>query len=200
MELDKRLQSVLVCRGCAAQPDYSNMPLSLSAVWAVEHEDDVTGTDHLFFVCALCAKFYQHSVECRVQRLATYRHADWSRLRDLNLHGNVWLDRSENARIVIGIYLNATQGSHREWQQSERSATAPTISYRTSSRRPIPAGLRYQILQRDGFRCCTCGRSPVQHGVVLHVDHIVAVAKGGTNEPSNLRALCAECNLGKGDR
>ena len=71
---------------------------------------------------------------------------------------------------------------------------------RVHAPRPLPPGLRYTILQRDGFRCCACGRTPAAHGVVLHVDHIVAVAKGGTNEPSNLRALCAECNLGKSDR
>lgn len=45
-------------------------------------------------------------------------------------------------------------------------------------REPIPAQLRFQVLQRDGFRCRYCGRS-AQDGAVLHVDHVVPVALGG---------------------
>jgi 5-methylcytosine-specific restriction endonuclease McrA len=35
---------------------------------------------------------------------------------------------------------------------------------------------------------------------VLHVDHVVPVAAGGTASEDNLRAACEECNLGKGVR
>ena len=59
--------------------------------------------------------------------------------------------------------------------------------------------LRYQILQRDGFRCQICGRSQ-EDGVILHIDHIKPLSKGGKTEPRNLRVLCADCNLGKGAR
>ena len=37
-------------------------------------------------------------------------------------------------------------------------------------------------------------------GVVLHVDHVVPVAAGGTTSEDNLLAACEECNLGKGTR
>ncbi len=59
--------------------------------------------------------------------------------------------------------------------------------------------LRYDILKRDHFRCQICGLS-AQDGVKLHVDHIVPVAKGGKTIPSNLRALCDRCNMGKSDK
>jgi len=66
-------------------------------------------------------------------------------------------------------------------------------------RRAMTNELRYQILQRDGFRCQVCGRTQAD-GTVLHIDHIMPVSKGGKTEPSNLRVLCAECNLGKGSK
>jgi transposase len=66
-------------------------------------------------------------------------------------------------------------------------------------RKELSPRARYLILQRDNFRCCACGRSPKEHGVVLHVDHVIAVANGGGNDPANLQTLCADCNQGKSD-
>lgn len=43
--------------------------------------------------------------------------------------------------------------------------------------------------------CVYCGRRPPD--VELHVDHVVPVAKGGSNELHNLVAACRDCNLGK---
>ena len=51
---------------------------------------------------------------------------------------------------------------------------------------------RQRILGRDGYRCQQCG-APAEH-----VDHITPLAAGGTDDASNLRALCANCNLSKG--
>jgi hypothetical protein len=68
-----------------------------------------------------------------------------------------------------------------------------------TGRKPIGTRLRAQIMERDGFRCRRCGRG-VEHGITLHLDHIVAVARGGTNEADNLQTLCGPCNLGKAAR
>ena len=54
---------------------------------------------------------------------------------------------------------------------------------------------RYMILERDNFTCQYCGAKAPD--VQLHVDHIHPVAKGGTNDPSNLITACADCNSGK---
>ena len=64
-------------------------------------------------------------------------------------------------------------------------------------RPPIPKGLRYDVLRRDGFRCQYCGRS-VEDGVKLHLDHKVPVARGGPTTIDNLITACESCNLGKG--
>ena len=63
----------------------------------------------------------------------------------------------------------------------------------------MSASMRYEVLRRDSFRCQLCGAS-ASDGVLLHVDHIIPVSKGGKTEFSNLRTLCDRCNLGKGDK
>ena len=83
------------------------------------------------------------------------------------------------------------------------SGAASVVAARSSTRywRPLSAAqwvnqaggsLRDQILARDRYTCRACGRP------ATHVDHVVPVARGGTDHPSNLRALCAGCNLEKG--
>jgi hypothetical protein len=67
------------------------------------------------------------------------------------------------------------------------------------AKRPIPLKLRYDVLKRDDFRCLLCGRSPATHpGLKLHVDHIVPESSGGQTTAENLRALCEDCNVGRG--
>lgn len=67
-------------------------------------------------------------------------------------------------------------------------------------RKAIPAGLRYEVLHRDKYRCVVCGRNVKDDGVKLHVDHIVPVSRGGTNDINNLRTLCEDCNLGRSNK
>ena len=68
------------------------------------------------------------------------------------------------------------------------------------SRPPISQRLRYAILKRDREQCVKCGASPKKNSeVTLEVDHIISVAKGGTNDPKNLQTLCWSCNQGKTD-
>jgi len=67
-----------------------------------------------------------------------------------------------------------------------------------SKRKGLSKKLRFEIFKRDGFQCQYCGATPP--AVVLHVDHIVPVAGGGENDPSNLVTSCEPCNLGKGAR
>lgn len=67
-----------------------------------------------------------------------------------------------------------------------------------SNRKPIGKKLRFEVFKRDSFTCQYCGgKSP---DVVLHVDHINPVSKGGDNDILNLITSCFECNSGKGAR
>ena len=68
----------------------------------------------------------------------------------------------------------------------------------SNTRQAISKKRRFEIFKRDHFECQYCGATPP--GVVLHVDHVVAVAMGGGNEDDNLVTACLDCNLGKGAR
>lgn len=84
-------------------------------------------------------------------------------------------------------------------QQPTPDVVQPVV-VRARQQRQMPAGLRYRILKRDGFRCVLCGRSPATTlGIELQIDHIVPVSRGGDNSLGNLRTTCADCNLGKSD-
>jgi hypothetical protein len=66
-----------------------------------------------------------------------------------------------------------------------------------ATRKAISKGARFAVFRRDGFTCRYCGRKPPE--VMLHIDHIVPVAKGGDNAEANLITACVSCNLGKSD-
>ncbi len=55
--------------------------------------------------------------------------------------------------------------------------------------------LRYEILRRDNHTCRYCGATAPE--VNLTVDHVVPVALGGSDDPSNLVTACQPCNAGK---
>lgn len=56
---------------------------------------------------------------------------------------------------------------------------------------------RAAVLLAASGRCALCGRHKDRHGISLVVDHKVPKDWGGTNDRSNLQALCEECNAGK---
>jgi Restriction endonuclease len=66
-------------------------------------------------------------------------------------------------------------------------------------KRTISLKLRFEIFERDGYKCVVCGRS-ASDGIKLQVDHIHPFSKGGLSEKSNLATLCHECNIGKGNK
>lgn len=68
---------------------------------------------------------------------------------------------------------------------------------RKAERAKMSDSLRYDVLRHDNFQCRLCGRSK-RDGVILEVDHIIPVSKGGTSVFENLQTLCRECNRGKG--
>ena len=69
-------------------------------------------------------------------------------------------------------------------------------SHRSRSGPYIPSNSKIQILKNSGGRCELCGISA--HERFLEVDHIIPRSRGGSNDLSNLQALCYKCNSAKG--
>jgi 5-methylcytosine-specific restriction endonuclease McrA len=63
----------------------------------------------------------------------------------------------------------------------------------------IRAGMRWQVFERDSFKCVACGKSS-HDGAILHVDHIIPRSKGGKDAMSNYQTLCHLCNIGKSNK
>ena len=61
--------------------------------------------------------------------------------------------------------------------------------------------LRDAIKERDHYTCCNCGNSTLtEPNLLLEIDHIIPVSKGGLTEESNLQTLCWKCNRSKGNK
>lgn len=67
------------------------------------------------------------------------------------------------------------------------------------SRPRISKVMRFEILQRDNFKCTYCGRGK-DDNVKLVLDHKVPYADGGGDTFENLVTACNECNAGKSNK
>lgn len=69
--------------------------------------------------------------------------------------------------------------------------------------RDISKETRAIVLERNGFTCQSCGLAagdpdPLHKGrtIRLTMGHIIDKSKGGSDSPSNLKAICTNCNEG----
>lgn len=79
-----------------------------------------------------------------------------------------------------------------------------TLEQKPVISRTINPQLRNEILERNGFTCQLCGAGPgdtdpfnPHRKVRLHIDHIIPISQGGTDNKDNLRVLCSACNQGR---
>jgi HNH endonuclease len=78
------------------------------------------------------------------------------------------------------------------------------IRYRKSAagqRALMTAGLRQYIKERDDYTCRYCSVSLMDEPhLLLEVDHIVPVSRGGLSTEENLQTLCWRCNRAKSNK
>lgn len=65
----------------------------------------------------------------------------------------------------------------------------------------MTAALREKIKTRDNFTCRKCSLSiKDERNLLLEIDHIIPISKGGITSEDNLQTLCWRCNRTKGSK
>lgn len=73
-----------------------------------------------------------------------------------------------------------------------------TGAFAKEQRRLMTKKLRESIKKRDNYTCCNCRNSVyAEPNLLLEIDHIIPVSKGGCTEEKNLQTLCWKCNRSK---
>jgi hypothetical protein len=103
-------------------------------------------------------------------------------------------------RGFLVLFQNSLRDAVNEFMLTTSTSSAITPIPRCTY---IPEWLKKGIFHRDRGLCQCCGRDV--SGVlnldgVLHLDHLLPLFVGGTNDPTNFQLLCRECNLSKGGR
>ena len=74
-------------------------------------------------------------------------------------------------------------------------------SFTSEQRALMTKKLREQIKQRDNYTCQCCGNSTFNEpNLLLEIDHIKPVSKGGYTVEDNLQTLCWKCNRTKSNK
>jgi 5-methylcytosine-specific restriction endonuclease McrA len=108
-----------------------------------------------------------------------------SRFLQLIDKANTWLLTLDTNEESVGQSISQELLSRAKEAAEQRIKVMPAI--------------RWQVFQRDNWRCVSCGRGS-QDDIILHVDHIVPRSKGGKDVLQNYQTLCHICNLGKSNK
>lgn len=120
-------------------------------------------------------------------RVIAENQSEWARrVRELRTEeGYQILTHNDRSELKPGQYLLETP--------KPQPAFARSISKET----------RAFVLDRNGFTCQMCGAVAGEvhpydttRKTRLHLGHVIDKSMGGTDDPSNLRAICSVCNEG----
>jgi len=148
---------------------------------------------HLLNLDISQVQYYEERVKKMVGEVLTKNHGITSKIKDGNK--------------IVGYELNGFNGlSSVEVDElvellQERLETKQDISlygHRYSGYEALSGSTRYNVLTRAKHRCELCGISA--DAKPLDVDHIVPRSKGGSDDESNLQALCYTCNRAKNNK
>ena len=103
-----------------------------------------------------------------------------------------------NSRVEESLVLDLSMQERFIAYLSDNVAQSKTAK---AQRRLMTPALRKYILDRDGHTCKQCGNATAQEpNLLLEIDHIIPVSRGGLTTEDNLQTLCWKCNRSKGAR
>lgn len=162
----------------------------------------------------LCVECYREDVKARRGQERDWQRAAGILRRPRGAGGITWRKRDQRWQASytdaegFRRYLYAPTRAIAEQRLEEIIGELPAppigpdglpITRRQPGREPMSLRVRFDVLERDGFRCAYCGATP-EDGAKLVVDHILPVVEGGTNSMDNLVTACHPCNAGKAHR
>ena len=111
-----------------------------------------------------------------------------------------WARRVRELRTEEG-YQILTHNDRSELKPGQYLLETPKLQ--PAFERAISKETRAYVLDRNGFTCQMCGAvagEPHPYDPTrktrLHLGHVIDKSMGGTDDPSNLRAICSVCNEG----
>ncbi len=119
------------------------------------------------------------------------------RLPDLFEHKCVNVNRQRGNANEISVHLPSDIPACRTLIDREEQEAQVTPEKKDERDYYTDPNRRLVVLARDGNACVYCTASLSEDNFVL--DHLVPVAKGGTNRKHNLVAACEVCNRRRGD-
>lgn len=123
-------------------------------------------------------------------------------------HLRLWHERRQDPEIVKEQNRKAAERRKRRWRE-DPEYRAKVNAKQPERHRRRRERLREKLLEQQDGRCgnpvkCNwkgCGRDLTNlDSDEIQIDHIVPVARGGSDHVSNLQVLCKPCNIAARDR
>jgi len=165
------------CKACIAQYTFEHR--DEKAAYRAAHRADLAAYDAAYLA--------EHRVEKAAQRAKFHieHRADHA------ARSSAW---RKNHREERAIY-------QKTWQKNNPDKCRARDHRRRARKLAAGGNLTEADIQRQGdcqrWRCWWCGEDCKE---INHIDHLVPLAKGGHNRPSNIVISCPTCNLKKHDK
>jgi len=162
--------------------------------------------------------YYESNKEAHKSRCKSWREANkerisatisaWNKANKEKLDANrkVWREANkEHIAATTKAWSDANKERHlsliSNWSKEHPERVAAKNRNRRA-RKKLSTGTHTEsdiqnLFTLQNKKCAVCNKLIVNG---YHVDHVIALANGGSNDKSNLQLLCAYCNLSKGTK
>lgn len=133
--------------------------------------------------------YYKRHVEESCARVKEWRNKNKDRCRE---RSGRWIEKNRNlANARTRLYRKNNPDKAAAWDRKKRACRKKAIGSFSSQE-------WNDLKTRLGSKCLRCMKQEPE--IKLTVDHIVPLARGGTNFISNIQPLCGTCNSSKGPK
>ena len=173
-----------ICKECVREYQKANID-------RINETRRKTRREYADYYNAYNREYHRKNPEPKKARDRKYRQENPEKIRE---GWNSW--RSRNAEKV-----NAHKREYdRKYRQEHPGASAANFANRQSRKRQAGGEFSTEewrtLCAYYDFTCLCCGRREPE--IKLTADHVVPLARGGTNFIDNIQPLCLSCNMSKG--